>query len=155
MKLTTVESLFDYVKKVSSQKRKKNPTFDGKLFWQPIKDILSTTTWKASKWKTQSIVKYKSIMILPEFYINGYGDQEIIETNHFLIQTVRIPNSEDTSLKKIIQIALNIGQYQGCTSKIIVNNNIHNFILKKDSITTLHNILQEDNITQLQKILES
>ena len=49
----------------------------------------------------------------PEYYINGYGEKHIIEMNHFLIQTIRIPLTEKPSLRKIIQLALNIGQYTG------------------------------------------
>lgn len=66
-------------------------------------------------------------MSLPEFFINGYGNNITIEKNHFLIQTVRIPRNEEPSLKKIGQIALNIGQYQGYTGKTIINNSIKRY----------------------------
>ena len=44
------------------------------------------------------------VMNIPEYTIDGYGNQSIIEINHFLIQTVRI--NEEPSIRKIIQIAL-------------------------------------------------
>ena len=56
-------------------------------------------------------------MSIPEFVTNGHGNTEIIEINHFLIQTVRIPKNEEPSLRKVCQIALNIGQYQWYTRK--------------------------------------
>ena len=34
-------------------------------------------------------------MSMTEFIINGHGNTEIIEENHFLIQTVRIPKNEE------------------------------------------------------------
>jgi hypothetical protein len=57
-------------------------------------------------------------MKLPEYSINGKNEKIIIEKNHFLIQTVRIPLTEKPILRKIMQIALNNGQYQG---KVKVN----------------------------------
>jgi hypothetical protein len=48
-------------------------------------------------------------MLLPEYTINGYEEKIIIENNHFIIQQVRIPLNEKPSIRKIIQIALNIG----------------------------------------------
>lgn len=52
--LTTIETLFDQIRKMAKQERQKNASFDGKKFWQPIKTILSESTWKATKWKKQS-----------------------------------------------------------------------------------------------------
>jgi len=52
-------------------------------------------------------------MLLPEYIINGYDQKSIIENNHFIIQQVRIPLNEKPTIRKIIQIALNIGQYRG------------------------------------------
>jgi len=72
-------------------------------------------------------------MLLPEYTINGYEEKSIIENNHFIIQQVRIPLKEATTIRKIIQIALNIGQYKGSGGKIIFNS-IDNFITKKDII---------------------
>ena len=151
--LTTIESLFEQIRKILKQKRKNKLLFDGKKFWQPIKAILSTTDWKASKWKKQSAQRYDSIMSIFEYHINGHGNTEIIETNHFLIQTVRIPQNEKPSLKKVIQIALNIGQYQGDTDKPIEKSNILHFLSKKDSHVLLKDILHKDKIAELEKLL--
>jgi hypothetical protein len=154
MKLITIGNLFEVIKKVSKEKRKNNLLFDGRKFWQPIKKILATTEWKEIKWKKQSIKRYKLIMSLPEFYIDGYGNQNIIEENHFLIQTVRIPQNEKPSLRKICQVALNIGQYQGITKKKIDNNNINYFLYKKDISILLQDIIHKNKIKELEKILK-
>ena len=82
----------------------------------------------------------------PEFYINGHGKQEIIEVNHFLIQTVRIPTTEKPSLKKIMQIALNMGQFQG-------KNGTSNYITKKECEIKLEDILDSKHINNILKIL--
>jgi hypothetical protein len=72
-------------------------------------------------------------MLLPEYTINGYEEKSIIENNHFIIQQVRIPLTEKPTIRKIIQIALNIGQYRGSVGKMIFNN-IGQFIYRKDII---------------------
>ena len=152
--LTTIETLFEQIRKIAKQKRQNNTLFDGKKFWQPIKTILSESTWKATKWKKQSKAKYEEIMSLPEFFINGYGNNITIEKNHFLIQTVRIPRNEEPSLKKIGQIALNIGQYQGYTGKTIINNSIKSYLLKSDCSILLKDILTNKNILELEQLLQ-
>ena len=152
--LTTIETLFDQIMKILKQKRKKNVHFNGKKFWQPIKTILSESNWKATKWREQSKSKYEKIMNMPEFFINGYGNTEIIEKNHFLIQTVRIPKNEEPSLKKVCQIALNIGQYQGYAKKTIKNNSIKNYLLNSECNILLKDILSNKNILELEKLLQ-
>lgn len=62
-------------------------------------------------------------MLLPEYTINGYENKLINENNHFIIQQVRIPINEKPTIKKIIQIALNIDQYKGTN-----NNNLLLFV---------------------------
>ena len=152
--ILTIQDLFEQIRKISKQKNQNNKSFDGKKFWQPIKSILSTSNWKASKWKNQSKKRYNTIMKLPEYFINGYGNNQIIKTNHFLIQTVRIPKNEKPSLKKICQIALNIGQYQGTTNKTIENNNIKDYLLKSDCKILLKDILEKNKILELEKLLK-
>jgi hypothetical protein len=72
-------------------------------------------------------------MLLPEYTINGYEEKIIIENNHFIIQQVRIPLTEKPTIRKIIQIALNIGQYRGSGGKMIFDN-IGQFISQKDIV---------------------
>jgi hypothetical protein len=73
------------------------------------------------------------MMLLHKYTINGYEEKSIIEINHFIIQQVRIPLKEAPSIRKIIQIALNIGQYKGSGGKMIFDN-IGQFIYQKDIV---------------------
>jgi hypothetical protein len=93
-------------------------------------------------------------MSMPEFFINGNGNTEIIEKNQFLIQTVIIPKNEDQSLKKVCQIALNIGQYQGYTRKTIENSSIKNYLLNSDCCVLLKDILTNKKILELEHFLQ-
>jgi hypothetical protein len=75
------------------------------------------------------------VLPLPEYTINGYEEKIIIEFNHFIIQQVRIPLTEKPTIRKIIQIALNIGQYRGSVGKMTpIFDNIGQFIYRKDII---------------------
>jgi len=133
--LENLEIIFNHVLDKAYKLRKANPTkFDGLGFWQPIKKLLEPLDqYSAKKWKKIPKNLTKKIMLLPEYTINGYEEKSIIENNHFIIQQVRIPLKEATTIRKIIQIALNIGQYKGSGGKIIFNS-IDNFITKKDII---------------------
>jgi hypothetical protein len=108
-----LEYLFYLILKTVKDKRKSNIKFDGKAFWQPIKQQLSDKSIESIKFKRlpKKLVEY--IMKLPEKYIDGYGNEIMIESHHFLIQQARIPSTEQLSLRKLIQIALNIGQWKG------------------------------------------
>ena len=108
----SLQKMFDLVLHSSQRLRMEDVNADGLAFWKPIKSILSNYDITASTWKKIKN-KYDHVLDAPEYYINGRGEQNIIEVNHFVIQTIRIPKTEDPSLRKIIQIALNIGQYVG------------------------------------------
>ena len=137
---TKLEIIFKKVLDKSYNLRKKNIfKFDGKSFWQPIKNILEPLDkYHAKKWKKISKRKTRKIMLLPEYIIDGYENKIINENNHFIIQQVRIPLNEKATIKKIIQIALNIGQSKAVNqtnSNIQTNmNNIDKFISKQDII---------------------
>ena len=72
-------------------------------------------------------------MLFHKYTINGYDQKSIIENNHFIIQQVRIPLKETPTIRKIVQVALNIGQHRGSGGEIIFNS-IDDFITKKDII---------------------
>lgn len=144
-----LEILFNTVLEKSYQLRKKNPTkFDGQGFWQPIKKFLEPLdSYNAKKWKPISKTKTRKIMLLPEYTINGYETKLINENNHFIIQQVRIPLNEKPTIKKIIQIALNIGQYKGTSNNNFIYNinfnDITQFIYKSDIIELSKHISDE------------
>jgi hypothetical protein len=114
--------------------RKKNPNYDGKEFWQPLKKILDEEIY-GEKWKKINKKLESDIMKLPEYYIDGYENRYIIEINHFLIQHIRIPKNEKPSLKKIIQIALNAGQYKALGKDKIIGDRSYKKI-KMDKLET-------------------
>jgi len=161
-----LEILFNNVLNKSYKLRKAHPTkFDGLGFWQPIKKILEPLDlYTASKWKTISKSKTHKIMLLSEYTIDGYETKTINEQNHFAIQQVRIPLKEKPNIKKIIQIALNIGQYKGHITHTKTHTKKHSntyvnftkldeFILHKD-IVKLSTYLTNDIMANINDYLQ-
>ncbi len=91
-------------------------------------------------------------MLLHKYTINGYDKKSLIENNHFIIQQVRIPLKESPTIRKIIQVALNIGQHKGSGGKIIFNN-IDEFITKKD-IVELSKYIPDNLVVKIRQYLE-
>jgi len=155
-----LELLFDNVLEKSYKLRKSNPTkFDGQGFWQPIKKFLEPLdSYNAKKWKKISKTKTRKIMLLPEYTIDGYETKLINENNHFIIQQVRIPLNEKPTIKKIIQIALNIGQYKGTNNNNFIYNikfnDITQFIYKTD-IIELSKHISDEIVTKINEYLSS
>jgi hypothetical protein len=143
-----LEILFDIVLQKSYLLRSKNPyKFDGLAFWQPIKKILEPLDiYQAKKWKSISKSITEKIMSLPEYYIDAYENKKLIEQNHFIIQQVRIPNKENPTIKKIIQLALNIGQYKGTPCKDLFLSKDE---YKKFKLNTLDRYISESDIIEL------
>jgi hypothetical protein len=111
--MSRLQTLFDLVQSAACDRRSATPGFDGRGFWQPIKDLLPAETTAPHGWRPLDRNRITSWMALPEKRADG----STIEINHFLIQQVRIPTTEEPSIRKIIQLALNIGQYSGlCTA---------------------------------------
>lgn len=109
-----LEILFNAIIKKFEYLRKHNKNVDGLTLWQPLKQILSSLDhYSAEKFKHISFVLTDKIMKLPEYTKNGYGIDTIIESNHFIIQQIRIPMKDKPTIKKILQLALNIGQWKG------------------------------------------
>jgi hypothetical protein len=149
-----LEIIFNCVLDKAYKLRKANPTnFDGQGFWQPIKKLLEPLDeYSAKKWKKLPKKLTKKIMLLSEYTINGYDQKSIIENNHFIIQQVRIPLTEKPTIRKIIQIALNIGQYRGGGGKMIFDN-IGQFISRKD-IAELSKHIPGDLVRKIREYLD-
>lgn len=167
-----LQQLCELVYNASFELRKNNKEADGLAFWKPIKSILQNydnshdekITWNEPK--TIDGVKYYGdfdidyIMSLNEYDSNN----DINEIIHFQKQLVRIPNDK-VCLRKIIQIALNKGQYDGtlykevpCFKKIFccikeTKNYGFNVSIYIDEIKFIENNIIEKIIDDINKII--
>jgi hypothetical protein len=149
-----LEILFDLVLNKFEQLSKKYLNLDGKALWQPIKKILSKYDephFHALKYKTLSNSLIDKIMSITEYIRNGRGEETLIVQNHFIIQQVRIPLKEEPSIKNIIQIALNIGQWKGNPDKKIYN--LLNY--KKSGLDKINKYLNNYNINKLSSYIDN
>ncbi len=148
MGLSILEQLFLFVKNGACKLRKKNNNADGLKYWKPIKELLSQyDNVKPAKWKKISATTTDKYMSYPEYTIDGYGNQKIIEQNHFLIQQVRIPKQEKATIRKIIQLALNIGQLKGTSSSSFLTK----IGYKKSNLDQLSSYISKNDIERLSK----
>ena len=93
---------------------------DGKKNWDLIKESiqLNIAYVKQKIEEAEKQVKFIQLenQITREIMEYEHKDDEgkvINEKNHFMIQTIRIPNEIEFSIVRLIQIAYNIGQYEG------------------------------------------
>ena len=93
--------------------RSKCPDGNGLEFWKSIKDKLAIyDNLKATYgWIVLPEILTDDILALPEYYLLGNGQKIIDEPNHFLIQQFRLPLQNEPTFRKIMQIALNAGQF--------------------------------------------
>lgn len=148
--------LFDLVREKSRVLRQSNPLADGLAFWQPIKSVLAKYTYiRASRFNEMDSEKRKAIMELSEKIINGFGSETIIEVHHFMIQAVRIPITEEPTLQKILQIALNLGQYEGTMEgrEIGCHPPVHSGMGDYIKSLMLEDYVSIDDIKEMNKII--
>ncbi len=111
--LDNFREIYDVVWKQARYFRKKfGVKFDGRKWWQGIKNYLKKYDHVKVSFKKVGKSLDKKIMSLAEFHIDGCGEHRMVDTNHFLIQHVRL-TSQPGSIRKAMQIALNSGQYCG------------------------------------------
>ena len=119
-----IDRLFELMVVDAARKRKEYNKFDGLNYWQKFKQILEKYDRFEVDWIPISPEYVEQYMRLPE----KLGDGTIDEINHFAIQHVRIPTTDRATMRKIIQVALNIGQYWGTTGKLLSHNRIDMFV---------------------------
>lgn len=150
-------------------KKKYGSKLDGKEYWNNIKTFLkeidnrSNSNIKYNPNHDNTIDNFKKVIdSIPE----NDKDDKLIEKNHFLLQQLNIPTKDERipSFKRLMQIALNIGQLKSYEKpfddnilKMIRENNLSNintymtsenynkYIFNKNDLTKLKNILDDLN----------
>ena len=120
---------------------------DGKKNWDLIKESIQVNI-SYVKDKIEEAEKQTEFIKLhnemtQEIMQYEHKDDEgkvINEKNHFMIQTIRIPNEVEFSIVRLIQIAYNIGQYEG------IGENIENLPRKE-----LNEFISDENIEFLNR----
>ena len=133
---TKLENLYNNVKEVSLLLRKV-PNFNGQIFWQPIKKVLNEQDIKFNNWTELSEI-HKNLINNEEY--DKYN--KIIEINHFIRQHANIPINDKPNLTKIIQIALNSGQFLGSATE----DHIKKYKYNEKKLGKITTYMHEDDI---------
>lgn len=119
--INKIEELFIFILKKSTEARLNNSNFDGIRFWKGIKKPLKMYDSFKMAWNESAFDDDKLL-------INEHDDEgKLIELYHFMRQQARIPieDEDGCTLRKIMQLALNIGQFIGS------NNNNCDLVIGK------------------------
>lgn len=79
----------------------------------------------------------KKVLPLPEKIVSGYGVEEIIDKNHFMIQIFRIPYREEPTLLNLLKIAV----YTGLLMTTLRSNDFPDGIVKAYKDLKMHNLI--------------
>lgn len=89
-------------------------------------------------------------MSLPEEITLANGNKELIEVNHFIIQQARISTTEKPTLRKVLQIGLNVGQWIGNPDPQIYKN----INYKQSKLNLLGKYLTKDDILKISEQID-
>lgn len=166
IKHLNLTKLFNKVRLTAKKMRQSANNPPWKNYWHPLKEILdsigkniNSTNKKASAWIPQNKQITEIVMNeIPEFYILLNGKEQeiektIIDENHFIIQTVRIPIQDKPTIRKIIQIALNIGQCQALQAhpKFLQGRTRITDYISHSDIEKLSKFITPDNLNQVNR----
>ncbi|TMW55382.1 hypothetical protein Poli38472_013273 [Pythium oligandrum] len=103
----------DAIAKARATTLQQGQVYDGLGVWRSVKDSFpadaSEQAWHPSVQSTERVAFYHQVL---KELVDTDADGKTIEHHHFLLQCVRLPMREAPSPRKIMQLALNIGQLQ-------------------------------------------
>lgn len=141
MSQTKLDWLFTMVQQRTKEFKVKAPDGDGREFWQPLKKMFAQSNLMVSGWQQIDSVIVEKLMSLPEFDESG-----MIEVNHYLRQQVRIPTQEEPNLQRIMQVALNSGQFLASDSTI---HGLNDFDYNRSGLDRLNTYISEADIRNI------
>ncbi len=144
-----LEQLFTLVQEGTHQFKAENPQGDGRAFWQPMKRIFGEQNIQASTWQALDPELVTKLINLPEYDDLG----NMILLNHFLRQQVRIPTQEEPSLRKIMQIALNSGQYVADIAHQNRHLGLQDFNYNQSGLSYLETYISKAEIAKLSTLI--
>lgn len=117
-----IEKAWAMIMENSTQVRTSTDRFDGLGYWKGFKGLLvkvdENTKAKDIVWNRATHDKVHEV--ISEFNLKEHdSDGSLNEPNHFLLQQINIPRKDGgkTSCRRLLQIALNIGQAHGSVIK--------------------------------------
>lgn len=133
-----MEKLFNFLWNNAYLYRKHIDNADGRAYWQLTKKILAQYDDIVFPWKRNDDM-YR-------YFLSFDGDDE---PSHFLFQLGNIPQG-DGNARKLIQIALNLGQHKQAANDrdALSDITIHTFV-SDDILSLLDGVVKESDIRQI------
>jgi hypothetical protein len=122
-----------------AQQGRASGNWDGLKMWTECKAKFpdeNTHKWTGSILnELYSSVRERILLDLPEHNADGTMN----ETNHFIIQCLRIPFKNDFTVRRLMQVAYNIGQFKALESEYDQKYIDEFYALKLDQMETYFN----------------
>lgn len=104
--MTGLAQLFSRLKTVSKKLYKDDICFDGRRFWQTVKELANKVDSSSSgaSW-CQPNEKVRNVQSCTQHLVDNGG------VTHFFLQQLRIPCCQECTFARVLQLALNAGQF--------------------------------------------
>jgi len=137
--------LYELVQTLTQKFQRKNKDLDSDRLIEGLEDVLSDEgdlpfpEWHPdlSHGKTMYVTFTKKVLPLPEKIVSGYGTEELIDKNHFMIQIFRIPYREPPTLFNLLRVAV----YTGLLMQTLRANDFPDGIVKAYKDLKMHNLI--------------
>ena len=146
-----IDYIFNIVYTIAVWIRLKDKKANGKSIWNEIKEILIPFDSIKVEW-----VSYKPTATNSSLYKNiiNQGDPgESNETRHFLYKTVSIPLNEEPTIRKLMQLAFNIGQLIGSKETLENWMYIDNY-MNKENRSILANSIPDKLVETIEQLFK-
>lgn len=137
--------VYDLVQQLSQKFMRRYKSLDHLELIAGLKDILGAHgDLKFNRWNPE-LQQYgdmymtftRKVLAYPERVISGFGDEELLEKNHFLIQIFRIPLNDQPTLYNLLCIAI----YTGLLLDNLKANDFPEGIVKAYKDLKMHNMI--------------
>lgn len=156
--------LYDVVQQLSIKLMKKNKNLDYRelpeVLYGAIHDYadVSVGEWNSGLLSDgpdgqgdMYVTFTKKVLELPEKVISGYGNEEYIDKNHFMIQVFRIPADSPPTLYNLLLIAM----YTGFLSLVLRVDDMPQGIVKAFQSLKMHNMINYVDRAEYQRVMDS
>jgi hypothetical protein len=133
--ITDIKKEFEQVINYA-QYGKSNLNWDGLEKWIEIRKKYNDDYIESFNWSNNILINCDEFRQNLMDNLSEYKDGNINEVNHFIIQCCRIPIQNKLTLRRLMQVAYNIGQLQACKNLIDKKYMNQFYILNMDKIET-------------------
>jgi hypothetical protein len=130
-----VEQLFKYMRVNAYNLKISVEEIDNQAFWTKFGNILGPYDDHHFTWKTSD---NDEALDLIEYTVNGRGIKTLVEVAHFQIQCTRILVTELPCLRNLLQIAINLGQYDATMGKYHFSDYVLDSFISNEDLVDLN-----------------